>query len=104
MQICLCFNEAGAINAGKRHYLNGLCSAYLASMRPAQLTPENITIPRRADPARFGFNEAGAINAGKPHEDDSHHARSMIASMRPAQLTPENTDVGILAPDDLALQ
>ena len=36
-----------------------------ASMRPAQLTPENARRNGHSFPRRAGFNEAGAINAGK---------------------------------------
>ena len=86
------FNEAGAINAGKRDdagagFVPDLASmrpAQLtpenairrkrpstcspASMRPAQLTPENWPPPSSTISSRGGFNEAGAINAGKPPE------------------------------------
>ena len=63
-----CFNEAGAINAGKPQRGLEACSfQILASMRPAQLTPENTTICGWATIIAVGFNEAGAINAGKRH-------------------------------------
>ena len=59
------FNEAGAINPGKR--IEKSCSTIdeYASMRPGQLTPENVDQPRRL-------------------------RQVSGASMRPGQLTPEN--------------
>ena len=60
-------------------------------MRPAQLTPENGAIRRRADESEARFNEAGAINAGKLFRRVGVCAIHAVASMRPAQLTPENT-------------
>ena len=60
------FNEAGAINAGKR-------------IGKFRINWDN-----------WNFNEAGAINAGKP---DGRMASTLdlVTSMRPAQLTPENS-------------
>ena len=64
---CLsCFNEAGAINAGKR-----------------------VCIPEIGASGTC-FNEAGAINAGKLAHHQEFHLTMPQASMRPAQLTPEN--------------
>ena len=61
-----CFNEAGAINAGKRSApRSSLLGAGRVSMRPAQLTPEN--------------GDVCLDIVGSGH-----------VSMRPAQLTPEN--------------
>ena len=96
---CACikagFNEAGAINPGKRHVAESSSPfrRLAASMRPGQLTPENL-----ADGADGGagarmrcFNEAGAINPGKPPLSVSGLSSSGTdASMRPGQLTPEN--------------
>ena len=62
------FNEAGAINAGKRSGSEG------------------------ASGGRSSFNEAGAINAGKLAGDNHVVAVVALASMRPAQLTPENVN------------
>ena len=60
------FNEAGAINAGKLDQSVFRNDRYVAaSMRPAQLTPENVNLMMK-------------------------HFQAAIASMRPAQLTPEN--------------
>ena len=70
-----CFNEAGAINPGKqckrlRQLRQAACAAP-ASMRPGQLTPENMR-PRRYRHqllrSALRFNEAGAINPGKQCE------------------------------------
>ena len=61
------FNEAGAINAGKLQLLvrhSNLIA--VASMRPAQLTPENDPSKSKVFLSMSCFNEAGAINAGKP--------------------------------------
>ena len=109
------FNEAGAINAGKpggELMSDAIFTA--ASMRPAQLTPENCRREsrnrspccgfneagainagkrNRIIPVKiiFGsFNEAGAINAGKPPTAETRIQERSRASMRPAQLTPEN--------------
>ena len=61
-----CFNEAGAINAGKRkNARRKLGKLAGASMRPAQLTPENTYRKGQAFLLWLSFNEAGAINAGK---------------------------------------
>ena len=65
-----------------------------ASMRPAQLTPENVLQDRDDHRNEQGFNEAGAINAGKPPRWLSLTRTIGIASMRPAQLTPENAGMG----------
>ena len=46
-----------------------------ASMRPAQLTPENLGSPRRRPTRSWSFNEAGAINAGKPEKGDTLNVR-----------------------------
>ena len=59
-------------------------------MRPAQLTPENVSVKDMLIAALDGFNEAGAINAGKRGEFDILVLSTANASMRPAQLTPEN--------------
>ena len=60
------FNEAGAINPGKR------------------------VVPESDQRSQIRFNEAGAINPGKLVFAPSIAPRLMIASMRPGQLTPEN--------------
>ena len=61
-----CFNEAGAINAGKPFTPPRVWIPYArASMRPAQLTPENLARVNTQSSGRESFNEAGAINAGK---------------------------------------
>ena len=100
-----CFNEAGAINAGK------LCSDN-ASRRSAGRFNEAGAInagkqpptkPRRR--RRPSFNEAGAINAGKLPEPILRRMRVDAASMRPAQLTPENgTDARSARPKFAPLQ
>ena len=59
-------------------------------MRPAQLTPENLLLPRVFAECSRCFNEAGAINAGKHQAYKYFPYLSDKASMRPAQLTPEN--------------
>ena len=66
-----CFNEAGAINPGKPAQRTSLYMPNgnaIASMRPGQLTPENLQafeeLPTTAAQT-LGFNEAGAINPGK---------------------------------------
>ena len=60
------FNEAGAINAGKRQSRGHGGHEFIgASMRPAQLTPENATRSNAHLSGGRCFNEAGAINAGK---------------------------------------
>ena len=85
------FNEAGAINAGKRDHVHaGLPEIEEASMRPAQLTPENMCVLRVTGAEIPCFNEAGAINAGKRAVQGGHVLPPDPASMRPAQLTPEN--------------
>ena len=63
-----CFNEAGAINAGKLRRLVGAALVEAASMRPAQLTPENAASFVHVPAGTGCFNEAGAINAGKLSE------------------------------------
>ena len=62
----LSFNEAGAINPGKR------CPSSLRGLWTG------------------GFNEAGAINPGKPGDRRVGVGFRGRASMRPGQLTPEN--------------
>ena len=63
------FNEAGAINPGKRRTAAmERENATAASMRPGQLTPENLTDCEYA----------------------IRHLHGCSASMRPGQLTPEN--------------
>ena len=100
------FNEAGAINAGKRvgaevrvirgpsasmrpaqltpENFDSMDPAFRASgpasMRPAQLTPENPRLISLLIETDFGFNEAGAINAGKPDL-----APKLSTSVRPLQ-------------------
>ena len=60
------FNEAGAINAGKRvEKVYADRHRFDASMRPAQLTPENPAARSMFRCRTTCFNEAGAINAGK---------------------------------------
>ena len=60
------FNEAGAINPGKRPERSPRSGRVRpASMRPGQLTPENAPGPRLRSGRAVGFNEAGAINPGK---------------------------------------
>ena len=59
------FNEAGAINPGKRQRSPLFGEPQSASMRPGQLTPENSTGVCRGCGGWAGFNEAGAINPGK---------------------------------------
>ena len=68
------FNEAGAINAGKR-----------------------ARSPPRRRQAR-DFNEAGAINAGKQSDATYNKLIADLTSMRPAQLTPENMPLLIKNP------
>ena len=59
------FNEAGAINPGKRLDLDPYDNEFTASMRPGQLTPENAAALGGPPPECRSFNEAGAINPGK---------------------------------------
>ena len=47
---------------------SGTIAATAASMRPAQLTPENTSGWKSSFPPPVSFNEAGAINAGKREE------------------------------------
>ena len=76
-----------------------------ASMRPAQLTPENRLVGSGERGRARGFNEAGAINAGKLDESIDLVANMKSASMRPAQLTPENDPQPLDRPDpDAQLQ
>ena len=84
------FNEAGAINAGKRFPTPMFGGKFLVSMRPAQLTPENASFDQGSGRMPDGFNEAGAINAGKRGVTLANIKADMDVSMRPAQLTPEN--------------
>ena len=85
------FNEAGAINAGKRGVTLANIKADMdVSMRPAQLTPENLSPFPSDRPRQRRFNEAGAINAGKRHGGLRVPQMDRLVSMRPAQLTPEN--------------
>ena len=63
---CVRFNEAGAINPGKRFLpRRPLRQKLRASMRPGQLTPENRATAGCTARRSGGFNEAGAINPGK---------------------------------------
>ena len=85
------FNEAGAINPGKRRAGSYASIKLGASMRPGQLTPENLFAGGHEANSRVGFNEAGAINPGKLIDQFLHKLIDLRASMRPGQLTPENT-------------
>ena len=83
------FNEAGAINPGKRAW-HPDGSYTIASFNEAgAINPGKLGDEALASGGRLSFNEAGAINPGKQAADAREDVRE-CASMRPGQLTPEN--------------
>ena len=83
------FNEAGAINPGKRLHGRKRGGQLLASMRPGQLTPENVFRALAGAPGLFASMRPGQLTPENRGHGRGHHGRRR-ASMRPGQLTPEN--------------
>ena len=88
------FNEAGAINAGKRDPEDAFLSACRSFNEAGAINAgKHMLVYLVLGMVVLSFNEAGAINAGKLHQVLLERRQAYAVSMRPAQLTPENDGV-----------
>ena len=85
-----CFNEAGAINPGKRFRHRGRDRSGSRFNEAGAINPGKQAMAALAVAPSPSFNEAGAINPGKLLSKKEARWLLGIASMRPGQLTPEN--------------